>query len=399
MRTTTLLSSQSALESIAARQDRQTQLQQQLGTGLRASRPGDDPVGIAQAEMARSRLARLAQDQRATDLATTVLNAADGALGQGVNLLQSAREALVAAGNGAYSPSERKALAQTLRGAREQLLALANAQDSAGAYVFSGQGNVAAPLTPAPPGTAPTWNSPTGTQSIGDQGRYQASVDGQAVFMSVAQGNGVFVTSAAAGNTGAGWIDPGSVANATQLTGHHYQITLGGSPGSLTWTVQDLDAGTTLVNAQPMPADGNLTVDGQQLHVGGTPAPGDGFSVGPAGRQSIFQTLDEAIDALEQPLSNAAYAQRLGRAQADLDQALDGMTLARTQVGRAQRVVDDSASANEQQALATTARRSSLQDLDYAAALSEMQSNQTALEAALKAYASIGKTSLMQLLS
>lgn len=394
MRPTTLHTTQRAFEGIEARQSRQVELQQQLGTGLRVSRPGDDPVAAAQAEMARSRLTRLAQDQRATQLATTVLTTADGALSQGVNLLQSAREALVAAGNGAYSPNERQALAQTLRNAREQMLALANTDDGAGNPVFGGQGTSSDPLD----GATVTWSAPSGVQRIGEAGRYAASVDGRAAFMTLPQGNGVFVTAAAATNTGAGWIEPGTVADATQLTGHNLRIDIGGAPGALTYSVQDLDAGTTLASAQPLPADGSLTLQGQRLRIAGAPAAGDQFSVGPAGRQNVFQTLDDAIATLEQPLSNAAYAQRLGRAQADLDRALDGMTLMRGQIGQELNKVDTAIADGEGQALAVTARRSALRDLDYAAAISELQSNQTGLEAALRSYTSVGKTSLFQLL-
>lgn len=394
MRTTTLHTAQRAFEGISARQTRQTELQQQLGTGLRINRPGDDPVAAAQAEMARSRLARLAQDQRASQLATTALTMADGALSQGVNLLQSAREALVAAGNGAYSPNERMALSQTLRNVREQMLALANTDDGAGNPVFGGQGTTTDPLT----GTTVTWTAPSGVQRIGDGGRYAASVDGRAAFMAVPQGNGVFVTSAAAANTGGGWIEPGSVADATQLTGHRLKIDIGGAPGALTYTVQDLDAATPPSNPLPLPSDGGLQAQGQRLRIAGTPAPGDRFDVAPAGHQSVFQTLDDAIATLEKPLPAAAYAQRLGRAQADLDRALDTMTLMRGQIGQELNRIDTAIADGEGQALAVTTRRSALQDLDYGAAISELQANQTGLEAALRSYTTIGRTSLFQFL-
>lgn len=395
MRPTTLHTAQRAFEGIEARQIRQTELQHQLGTGLRVTRPGDDPLAVAQAEIARSRLSRLAQDQRAAQLATTVLTSADDALAQGVGMLQSAREALVAAGNGAYSPNERQALALTLRNTREQLLALANSRDGAGGAIFGGQGTTSDPLT----GLAAGWNAPSGVQRIGEGGRYAASVDGRASFMSFAQGNGVFVTAAAVANTGAGWIEPGTVADATQLTGHRLRIDIAGAPGALTYSVQDLDAGATLVSAQALPADGSLMLQGQRIRIGGVPATGDAFTVSPAGRQSIFETLNDAIATLEQPMSNAAYAQRLGRVQADLDRALDGMTLTRSQIGQELRLVEEAALEGENQTLVTTGRRSALTDLDYASAISQLQANQTVLEAALKSYNSVGRTSLFQLLS
>ncbi len=65
MRIATFQSSQNAMTGIAARQAEQDRIQNQLSTGLRVNAPSDDPVAAAQAELARSRLTRVAQDQRA----------------------------------------------------------------------------------------------------------------------------------------------------------------------------------------------------------------------------------------------------------------------------------------------------------------------------------------------
>lgn len=397
MRVPTLHTAQRAFEGIEQRLGRQAQIQDQLGTGLRVTRPGDDPLAAAQSELARSRLARLAQDQRATQLATGLMSTAEGALGQGVNLLQSARELLVAAGNGAYSAAERQALALQLRSLREEMLAVANTGDGAGGKVFGGQASGAEPAS----GSAPQWTAPAGMQRIGESGRYAATIDGAAAFMRVPQGNGVFVTASDAANTGSGWIDAGAVSDATLLTSQSYRIEIGGTPGSLTYSVFNLDAGTTLVSAQPLPAGGSLDIDGQRVKIGGTPAAGDRFGIAPAGRQSVFQTLDEAIATLEAvpQLSNGAYAERLQRVQTSLDRALDGFSMLRSQVGGELRLVEAAQASGEAQQLSETIRRSELQDLDYARAISELQSNQTGLEAALKAYATVGKVSLFQLIS
>lgn len=395
MRVPTLHNAQRAFEAIEQRLSRQAQIQDQLGTGLRVSRPGDDPLSAAQAELARSRLARLGQDQRAAQLATGLLSTAEGALGQGVNLLQSARELLVAAGNGAYSAAERKALALQLRSLREEMLAVANTGDGAGSKVFGGQGMTGAPAS----GSAPDWQAPAGTQRIGEGGRYAASVDGRAAFMAVPQGNGVFVTASEAGNTGSGWIDPGTVGDATQLTSQRYRIEIGGTPGSLSYTVHNLDTGTA-TTARPLPEDGSLAIDGQRVKIGGTPAPGDGFALSPARSQSVFETLDQAITLMEadpQP-SGGQYAERLQRVQTTLDRALDGLSILRSQVGGELQRVESAQASNEMQELAETTRRSELQDLDYAQAISELQNNQTGLEAALRAYASVGKTNLFQMI-
>ncbi len=395
MRVTSLASSQATFQGIEARQNAQNRLQNQLGTGLRVNSPGDDPLGAAQAEMARSRLARLAQDQRAAQLATSVLSAADAALAEGVGMLQSVRETLVAAGNGGYNATDHQALVVQLRATRDRMMELANTRDGAGGFVFSGQGSTGAPLVA---GATPTWNAASGVQRLGDGAEFVATVDGRAAFMAQPQGNGVFVTDSAPGNTGSGWINPGDVTDPTQLTGQNYSITLAAGAGGLEYTVTNLNTGSALAAGVPYVAGSAITLDGQRVKISGTPAAGDSFTVGPAGQQSIFQTLDDAIATLSQTYNPATYSQGLERAQVSLDGALDSLVLMRSVVGAELQRVDSAVAGNTQEDLHLQQRRSNLVDLDYAAAISDLQNNQTAMQAAMQAYASVAKTSLFQLL-
>lgn len=396
MRVPSLHHAQATLHSLQKRESEQAKLQSQIASGLRVQSPSDDPVAAAQGELARSRLARLAQDQRAAQLAQGTLSAADGALAQGVDLLQSAREALVAAGNGGYTADDRAKLALQLRATREQLLAVANTPDSAGGYVFGGQGATAAPFARTPVG----YDAAAGTQQVGEDGRFTSTVDGRAAFLALPQGNGVFVTASAAGNGGSGWIGAGSVSDATRLTGHAYAITVGGSAGALTYSVVDTTSGTPGATNAPWPAGGVFDIDGQRIEVGGAPAPGDGFTLAPAGRQDIFATLDEAIALLEDDgATGGAYQERLQRAQVGVDRGLDALLHARSVAAEGLRFVEGAMGAGELQEIDTSGRLSDLRDVDLARAISGLQSSQTAYEAALKSYAAIRKTSLFDLIS
>lgn len=395
MRVPTLQTSRQALALITARQADQARLQDQIASGLRVRSPGDDPAAAAQAELARSRLAHLAQDQRATQLATSVLNTADGALSQGTDLLQAAREAVVAAGNGAYNSVNRQALALQLRSTRDQLLKIANTPDGAGGFVFGGQGTLVGPVSGS---VTPAYGPVAGQQRIGEAGQYDATVDGGAVFMTLPQGNGVFVTASAAGNTGGGWIGAGSVADASLLTGHGYTVAIGGTAAAPTYTVTDTTTGTALASNVTFTAGAMIDIDGQRVQIQGTPAPGDSFSLAPAGRQSVFATLDDAIALLEGNPSTPAYNEGLERVHTSLDRALDSMSLARTRVGESLRGVEGASFSNDGQKLAVTERRSGLEDIDLAAAISELQSSQTATDAALKTYAQSARRSLFDLL-
>lgn len=397
MRIATLQSAQAAMTGIAARQAEQDRLQNQLSTGLRVNSPGDDPVAAAQAELARSRLTRIAQDQRAAQLSSTLLTAADNTLAQGVDVLQGMRDTLVAAGNGSYSPAERKILAEQMTAARDRLLAVANSRDSTGGFVFSGQGT---PDIPVSGNSLPSYDPAAGEQRIGADGRFASNVDGRAAFVALPRGNGVFVPASVAGNTGAASVDAGRVTDATQLTGHNYRVTVTGSNGSLQYSVDDLTAGTTLSSGNNFSSGSVIDIDGQRIVITGTPQPGDRFDLQPAGQQSVFQTVDDAIATLQNTsLSPSAYAEQLQAVQTSLDGALDRMVFLRTKVGEELNTTDAAFAGNSQLELATESRRSDLRDLDYARAVSDMQVNQTALQAALKSYASFARLSLFDSLN
>lgn len=397
MRVPTLQTSRAGLQALQQREAEQAKLQEQIASGLRVRSPGDDPVAAAQAELARSRLARVAQDQRAAQLAQGTLAAADTALAQGVDLLQSAREALVAAGNGGHTPADRAALAVQLRATRDQLLATANAPDGAGGYLFGGQGASAAPFG----GGVAAFGAAAGTQHVGEGARFATTVDGRAAFLDLPQGNGVFVTAAAAANTGEGWIGAGTVSDAMQLTGHAYAIRIDGSAGALTYSVTDTTTGQPLPGgSRPLPGTDNIEVAGQRVRIGGTPAPGDAFELAPAGRQSVFATLDDAIAMLEDAtLPGPARHERLERVQVGIDRGLDALQLARSTTAANLRLVDDAAAAGKEQEITVAGRLSDLQDLDLAQGISRLQASQVAYEAALKSYAAQAKTSLFDLVS
>jgi flagellar hook-associated protein 3 FlgL len=93
-------------------------------------------------------------NQRALEASRNVMQQAETALGDAGELLQQARELVVAAGNGSYDDTNRKTLANALKGIRDQLLGVANRGDGAGAFVFGGQGTESPPFVDAAGGVA-----------------------------------------------------------------------------------------------------------------------------------------------------------------------------------------------------------------------------------------------------
>ncbi|HUM73363.1 MAG TPA: flagellar hook-associated protein FlgL [Nitrosomonas europaea] len=128
--------------SMLQQQDSLFRLQQHLSTGKRIMTPSDDPIGAARAHELAQSLSLNTQYADNRYRAADSLQQVDSTLGSVSNLIQSVRTMAVAAGNPAFSDSERKMMAVELRGHFDELLGLANTRDEQGNYLFSGfQGN------------------------------------------------------------------------------------------------------------------------------------------------------------------------------------------------------------------------------------------------------------------
>jgi flagellar hook-associated protein 3 FlgL len=112
-------------------------LQGQVATGQRITKLSDDPVGATTGLRLRGQETDWAAYQRAADDASAVLGTADAALQSATSLVARVKDLTISARNGAYGPSERKAIAQEIHEIRDQLADVANTQYM-GRAVFGG---------------------------------------------------------------------------------------------------------------------------------------------------------------------------------------------------------------------------------------------------------------------
>ncbi|MCK5771365.1 flagellar hook-associated protein FlgL [Algiphilus sp.] len=132
---------------VAAMQQAQGELataQQQLSSGQRITRAGEDPSAFSSASRMTARLSELAGYGRAGDRAEHRLSMAETRIAQGADLLGRVREIAVQGNNATLSESDRVALAGEVAQIREQLLQTANATDGEGRPLFAGTADGAA---------------------------------------------------------------------------------------------------------------------------------------------------------------------------------------------------------------------------------------------------------------
>lgn len=388
--------------SIANLQRRQTALQdqqQQLTSGKRIASASDDPTGAARAERALAAIGRVEANQRALEASRNSMTLAESALGDAGELLQQAREAMVAAGNASYSDAERMSQANKLQGIRDQLLSIANRPDGAGGYLFSGQGSSSPPFLDQSGGV--TYVGVSGTIQTGNLDNFQLSIDGRAAWEQARSGNGSFVTEAGAnsitGNPAQAWIDSGRVTDPTLVTGQNYRIDISGTAPAQTYSVTNTTTGAG-VTSGPYKSGQAIVFDGISVGVTGTPADGDTFTIAPATNTlKVFDVLDRAIGELKTPLrSNAQIAQSNSGRLRDIDAVMGGLQNVRSQTGERLNNLDGTEGRLAALKQYNTQERSAAEDIDMVQGISDFQNQQTGYDTALKTYAMVQRMSLFQ---
>ena len=167
-------------------------------------------------------------------------------------------------------------------------------------------------------------------------------------------------------------------------------------------TYQVVNSGGTVVTSGTYTSGQAITFAGMQVTLSGAPTAGDSFAVAPSTDQSIFATVQNLANALEQTTSTAAGKAQLNNsitaAINGIDQALDNTQAVQSSVGGRLNTITTA------QAVATTQQTqlqqsiTNIQGLDYASAVTSLDSQNTTLSAAMEAYTQTEGLSLFKYL-
>jgi flagellar hook-associated protein 3 FlgL len=425
MRLSTNMMYELGMRGIQRPQSDQIQLQERISSGRRVNKPSDDP--IAAAAIISINQAKSVNEQFGLNAAN-----AEATLGQEVNalsditdVLQNVKTLIVKAGNPALQNEDRVAIGTEVQSAYDQLLAIANRSDGNGQYIFSGYQGSTQPFAETSPGVV-AFSGDEGQRmmQIGAQRRISTTDSGAEVFQRVREGNGTFVTSPAAGNTGNGVSGEGTVRNIAAWNGagisQNYSVKFdvsNATPPVTTYDIVDNASGDSVLTGAPSAAAGpylrtynsGSTIDlqkqagdtrvtpfdaGIEMQITGVPATGDTFSIQRAGNKDIFSSVHDLIARLSSPLPvgaapRAQYDSVLTLTSSSLDSAMDHILTVNASIGVRMRELDSSQNTSRDLGLHYDQDLSRLQDLDYASALSELAQKQFSLEAAQKSYVAV----------
>jgi flagellar hook-associated protein 3 FlgL len=408
MRISTSMLNQNAVNSIMEDEQQLAQTQNQLSTGKSVNTPADNPVAMVQLLQLNNTNSQYQQYVSNGQAANTNLTLEQQALTTSTTTLQSIRDLVVQANTGTNNASDLKNIATQISALESQLQGSANSQNAQGEYLFAGFSSGSQPFARGSSGSM-SYVGDTGVNTVSINGgtSIQTGDAGSSVYMNIPAGNGTFTTAAAAGNTGTGVVDAGSVTDAATWNaaagatpaGPPYTITFSDATD---YSVTDASGNQVTSGTYDSTSGGEISINGAEVGITGSPAAGDTFTVSPSGQQSVFDTLDNIVNSLNNAgSSGAARAQlssQLASGLSNIDQAMDQVSTVTSNVGSRISLIS---SVNNDLTAATTdvtTQISNVSNLDYAAATAQYSQEYIALQAAEQSYADINKLSLFNYL-
>ena len=387
------------IDSILDQQAKLNRTQQQLATGKKILSPSDDPAAATQIIKLSALIANNEQFDRNVSTAKNELEQQESVLASSGNVLQRVRELVIQANNATQSNQSRETIGDELQNLVDELLQLSNTKNASGEYIFSGYNS----RTPA------FAKSGTGYVFQGDQGQRLLQVadgtqlavrdNGSDVFEGMRTGDGRFTLVSPATNTGGSLVTMTSTSDAEQ---EDYVITFSQAnpDDDVIYSVIGSESGAVSTGIHE--AGAAFSFQGITLEVEGAPGNGDSYQVNRSARQGVFQTVRDIADSLigdiNTPQQAAKLANDLSQSLSALDQALEHLQSRRTIVGNRLQALDTRTNENADERLTLESSISELEDIDFAEAVSRLNLQSTALQAAQQAYIKIQGLSLFNYL-
>lgn len=373
----------------------------------------DDPLDAAHATRYRSYEARLARFSENTRIVVDRQRQAEGNISRATALLQRARELAIQGANGTYAPEDLGYMATEVNEILDEFVELANARDSDGTTIFSGDRSRQLPF-----------RALSGMRADGEDGfitevRYVGTINPQ--YAEIAENS--FIRTNFAGNE-VFWAENQQIASRTDARG--YQVDQDGSffidgieipvrAGDTAFTVvRRINDSGAAVEASIDPVFSSVvlqTTSPHQLYLEeGTgspvltelglvtnpdaPAPGN---VAPSAVQSGGSVFD-ALIALRDQLRSGDQEAIGSRGIAGLDASLDSMFATLGRIGAVSARLDGTYERLEMEQLDLAAQRSRAQDIDFAEAITELRLLENTHRAALGVSARVIQPTLLDFL-
>ncbi len=314
------------------------------------------------------------------------------------NVLNQIKTTVIQANNGAMSDDDRAALAEQLRQNLEQVLDIANTKDETGGYVFSGYQIDKKPFSVQPDNSV-IYNGDNGVRELKISKSVSVPLNqpGDEVFELVNNSLGDFSADYTTSSTGlfvsrAVIDDRGVYADNAPYT---LDFTDANADGNIELTITDNAANT--VTFDPYVAGQSYGFAGMDISLDGTPSPGDQVILNAQPTISIFETIKQAIEwvSVPSPANNASeHEAEYGHLLSQINASLNHISTRQGDAGINLQLLQTQSAYHQDNELLMEQGRSSIEDLDFAAAVTEFEQSKVALQAAQQTYVKIQGLSL-----
>ncbi len=397
----------STSSQLAKQSGRINELQAKISTGEKLLSPSEEPQRAALINQLESTASQISTYQKNLDKVDGRLSIEEAILTSVDNIMGRIRDLSLAAASGTYSAGDKAIVVQEMRGLRDELLSLANSQDSGGNYIFAGTKVTTVPYQENAAGEVSYYgDSSSAVVSTGPNSNVKLNRPGSEVFSKVTDGgvdysffdvldgmaNALMGTAkqetvSAAFSTSATQLNSGDVFNLEVSVGKTTPVdtiinVATDTPEGIVTAINESSTGLT---AKLVKED--ITSDEVRIYI-----------EGPAGEESVFTISTAAGVPATFPnitfTNNDAIQRGIGRVSESKNLATDALV----GIGVSMSVVNEKKDVNEERDLAVKKLISSEKDLDYALAVTELSSEIIALEALQSSFAKISQMSLFDYL-
>lgn len=334
MRVPTYTQFKQQLDSMSNQYGEIDAIRAKINSGKKIENSSEDPILAIGIKSTQDYINELSSYKSNTLQAENRVSLVESSAKSTINALDRVSELIRSAQTDTTNETDKKNIAQEIKGLLSNMLAFANTQDSTGNYVFSGNASKSQTFSKVGNEYVYTGSMEESRINISKDSSTLYSESGQKIFGDIRVGNGVFSVTGSSTNTGAAETSPGSLTSSAEYVEDTYTITfVTNSAGNIGYQVVGATSGqvipappaTTPADAPDYVQGDTITFNGVALEIKGTPDINDEFVIEPSKKQNIFTSTQDLIDILNMPTATdaekAAYNQKISQLSSYFSQA------------------------------------------------------------------------------
>lgn len=386
--------------------------QEQISSGTRLLSASDDPV-------ASSQVLKLEQEGRIREqytdnitLLDTRLQLEEAVLSSMNDILIRVSELVIQGNNGTLSLTDREAIAAELTVLQDEMADLMNTRDASGEYLFSGFKG----------GTQPFVDNGVGNYTYeGDEGQRFLQIASSTMIPSNDSGKDLFVDVDSAQRTFRSSESPENRSNppATISSGFVFDqeafdavqpedyiiefqnpddMLLIGQESGLNFNIIKKSDGRIVQSNVSYQSGTEILYEGMSFTISGAPSIGDQFSLDSSDNQDLLTTMSRVIEGMTSLTLSTGdqdnYEQLMSDTLTNIEHAQTSVLEVRAEIGARLNTLESTQALHEEVDVISIELISSLKDLDYAEAVSQLSFETFVLEAAQQSFVLISGLSL-----